>query len=1318
MRKKSLNGKRVMAFVLAFSLVLGEASAVVAAPADASATCATETVAEQAPEAKTAEEAVAPEAETAEEAVAPESVETEVQIPETEEAEDAAPEDGSAAETAEETSVSENDTEITVSENDADLDADEAYDGSISKVIGLEASGRDYDGSFKDDNGNVVYRYVAVRDATTCVEAPGKIDANAATGLYSYNGKLYRYASYDKYLNVTTFRSYNEIALLGNPKSAYLDAATRLYKVNGTYYSDLGTVNINGKECAYYNVKAENNMPMTGSFSDDTAGLQAFRKQYGRYTKSDAYYQKQGQNKYDVSPDYYAVGGKCYKNAGYHSVYEGGKRIKKYYGYTEIALNAQNVTFSWNTLHIKADQKNSAGQELLVGYEVEVNGALLNTEYNAHEKSGTPHRMSSYTGFTYDKYLTNGQSVRLRVRGLYYHQENKVITENGVQSGNTVNVIDAFGEWSEPYTYTYTAPQAVGAVPSVTARYIPVATEVSGSGYSTNKNKIRITYTTLANCEDYRIYRIASKKAISLTTANFSDVYYKDSATLQKLGLSTSDFAVNYFYSSDTGELELTTDKNYSYYYFAVVPSSLTDYEKYYNDQSLETIKAVAGVTAARNTQVLTPVTNLHVEKYSNNDGSYGTTGPRLVWDGTDKNVVVFAYEAASFPAYYTTKFQKPSSADGEMEYQLSDADRLALNKVKYTTESGSYNASMAMSDMNLVPGRTYYFVAYTYDKSLQTGDQTPITYKTTKKIKVNGVEKTTPVTYSYDSYIPISAPSNMVSYKYAKPDKPTVSTYATKNSVKLTVGGYNTGYEIYRKSGKKFKKIATMTDDVYKDTGLKNGVSYTYKVRGYYYNRDTKEKYYSDYRVVTVKAADAANISVSVTKASKSSAKIKWTKVPNAVKYEIYRSSSENTDPKTISKKFSASGRKDYLSDNRYELIKTLGKSKTSLTDKKLAAGQKYSYVVIAYYKAGGKTEYVSGGGSALMALDTTVKNIYGEVNGSNAKITWDKDTFAAKYELEYTMFDINGYAKNTTPLKASTKKNTYTIKGLGAGETVSVRIRAVGKGNVYGRWTSASNWSSSMNSLAPVKGIKASAVTKKTSDGKTVNGVKITWKAVKGAKYYKVYRSVYEGTYDKDKKLYYLPSGSLIKKDGNDDFYFTTSSLRTDGYRDSSSYESYEEYNGVTGSVVGTTAYDYEDVPAGVTYYYTVQAYGETPMAGTDSNVYSVMSSKAAKVTADGINTVTLKNSKKGKVTVTFNTVPGAKKYTVYRSMKKGGKYTKVATVKVTKKNKNKKSLSYTGKAVKKKTYYYKVVAEGTNELKADMKIESAVKKIKVKK
>ena len=135
-------------------------------------------------------------------------------------------------------------------------------------------------------------------------------------------------------------------------------------------------------------------------------------------------------------------------------------------------------------------------------------------------------------------------------------------------------------------------------------------------------------------------------------------------------------------------------------------------------------------------------------------------------------------------------------------------------------------------------------------------------------------------------------------------------------------------------------------------------------------------------------------------------------------------------------------------------------------------------------------------------------------------------------------------------------------------------------------------------------------------------------------------------------------------------------------------------------------------------MTYYYTVVAYGEIPNAGKDSPVSSVQTSKAAKIVAGGLSSVSVKNTKKGKVTVTFNAVEGAKKYTIYRATKKNGKYTKVATVKVTKKNQNKSILSYTGKATKKKTYYYKVVAEGTNALKADMDIESATMKIKVKK
>ena len=544
---------------------------------------------------------------------------------------------------------------------------------------------------------------------------------------------------------------------------------------------------------------------------------------------------------------------------------------------------------------------------------------------------------------------------------------------------------------------------------------------------------------------------------------------------------------------------------------------------------------------------------------------------------------------------------------------------------------------------------------------------------------------------------------------------KPSVSTFVTKNSVKLTMQNVSgTGYEIYRKSGKKFKKIAVTNSDVYMDEGLKANTTYTYKVRAYYYNRDTKEKYYSDYRVLSVKTADAANIDIMAVKASKTAVKVSWTKVANASKYEVYRSNSANADPKVLSKKYSASGIKTTLANNRFELVKTLSKSKKSYTDKKLTAGESYTYVVVAYYKAGNKTEYVSGTDSAYLGLDKSVYRVDGVISGSKAKITWEKDKYASKYEVEYTVYDVNGNPKSSQPAKATTKKAGYTVSGLAAGESVSVRVRAVGKGSVYSDWSSERV----IKNLTAVKGIKAVATSKKNAAGQTVKGVKITWKAVAGAKYYKVYRSTQEGVYDKDAKVYYLPAGrELIVKEANDNFYTKDSSLKRDGYRtDDVVY--YKEYKEIKGSVTGTSAVDYADFPAGVTYYYTVVAYGEAPVASEDSHVSSNQVAKAAKVTADGINTVTLKNSKKGKVTVTFNTVPGAKKYTVYRSMKKGGKYTKVATVKVTKKNKNKKSLSYTGKAVKKKTYYYKVVAEGTNELKADMNIESAVKKIKVKK
>lgn len=1290
MRKKVLNGKRVMALALALSLTIGEAGVAVAAPVDAEQT---ETVAVDVASEETAQQ----------EADATVSAnEGEVTAPETEQPKEAV-------------------------EEEEDIDAEEKVDGSLSKVIGVEANGYSYD-TITNQNGSPVLRYVQRNTSGTKFEVPGKVERQKeAPCLYSCNGKLYNGGNYDAAKNTTTFYTGNEMTVVAGQPENFKDPNTGLYVVNGAYYAYLTSDSSN----VYVNVNSQvipmSAMTVTSDYyyvsSSDVKA--AVNKAYGVYTGNTA------PDYENDKPAYYEINGRKFSwfsswnyekisqttDASGNDVYT----VVPYFNYSsEMLTDATYIEFAWNSLNMPAGAKNAAGQELKLGYEVEVNGALYNQYFNAYDAAGTTHQITGWTDFTYGDLLTNGQTVTVRVRGVYYHEVNKVgAQEDGTPVGTNVDVIDSFGEWSEPASYTYTAPQAVAAVPAVSAAFVKGETTINGTSSDT-EDIIRGSFTTVPQATEYDVYRIASKKPISLSAANFKLVYNQVSVTLQQLGLSDSDIATMQKGSTD-GTFTDEPETGYSYYYYAVVPGGAADAERFINNQSLSTIAAIGSAVVPEASAALPQVTNLKVEKYA--DGSKA-----LVWDKTDKQVAVFAYEAANFPAYYTAKLQDPgrtetiTDEDGYtstnsydlLTDDLSADEKLALKKVQYQTATGT-NGKLDLSNFNMTPGRTYYFVAYTYDDNNRNNNQTPITYNGTKKITKKGVETVTPVSYNYYTYTPISAASAVVSVKAEMRGKPSVSTFVTKNSVKLTMDGVSgTGYEIYRKRGKKFKKIAAINSDVYTDEGLKANTTYTYKVRAYYYNRDTKEKYYSDYRVLSVKTADAANIDIMAVKASKTAVKVSWTKVANASKYEVYRSNSANADPKVLSKKYSASGIKTTLANNRFELVKTLSKSKKSYTDKKLTAGESYTYVVVAYYKAGNKTEYVSGTDSAYLGLDKSVYRVDGVISGSKAKITWEKDKYASKYEVEYTVYDVNGNPKSSQPAKATTKKAGYTVSGLAAGESVSVRVRAVGKGSVYSDWSSERV----IKNLTAVKGIKAVATSKKNAAGQTVKGVKITWKAVAGAKYYKVYRSTVEGSYDKDAKVYNVPYGrSLIVKEANDNFSTKSSSLKLDGYR-SNDTVAYKEYNGINGSVTGTTAYDYADFPSGVTYYYTVVAYGEAPVAGTDSPVSSNQVAKAAKVTADGINTVTLKNSKKGKVTVAFNTVPGAKKYTVYRSMKKGGKYTKVATVKVTKKNKNKKSLSYTGKAVKKKTYYYKVVAEGTNELKADMNIESAVKKIKVKK
>ena len=145
------------------------------------------------------------------------------------------------------------------------------------------------------------------------------------------------------------------------------------------------------------------------------------------------------------------------------------------------------------------------------------------------------------------------------------------------------------------------------------------------------------------------------------------------------------------------------------------------------------------------------------------------------------------------------------------------------------------------------------------------------------------------------------------------------------------------TGYEVYRATSKngKYTKIASTSSATYKNSKLKAGTKYYYKVRAY--KTVNKEKIYGNYSSVITMSTKTAAPSINVT-AGKKQAKITWKKVAGATGYEVYMSTSKN---------------------GSYKKIKTATSKSTSYSKTKLTKGKKYFFKVKAYSKINGKKVY-----------------------------------------------------------------------------------------------------------------------------------------------------------------------------------------------------------------------------------------------------------------------------------------------------------------------------------------------------------------------
>lgn len=1317
-----MKSKRMAAFALSLSMILSDGSLIGAAevnanpeaePAVVSETETTETVDSETTE--TTETADSETAETTEtntetseatlpEVTVPETTVPETTVPETEVAAPVAdavdPAADEAAPAAEATETTEETTEEETENADLEEETEElgAYNGTVSKVIGLK--GEPSAETFKDANGNVAARYVYVSQPAKIrkqgnLEETGK-DPN--TGLYNVDGKVFGRADYESDGDYTEF-SNEVVASFPVGQVPQADATTGLYIVNGLYYSGLYSGGVTAADgtytlkCSY--VTKENEVVPVGAVANLTTRAAAEQAAGGVNVdgKDDC--------------EYYTVGGKQYTNISDNDTY--------YYvaANSQISLTHVKPFIEWNGLSNDNVLLNN-NKAVKIGYQVKVNDVVeANADTIAADSAEGVMAIRKYTSATLDTLVGPGESAKISVRGIYYVETK---TKDAKNQDVTSYTVVAKGDWSETYTF---APETAAL------KEVPMIGGLTAT-VSSDSDDVILKWNPVKEALTTRCYVINSKVPLDgiLTSETFGKIKQYAGHSLENIPeadkalfgtVNPEDLQVSYYYdsdedmyvdykkvSSDSEKVSFERGDEHPYRYFALQTTGAVD--GYVNNTSgkYSNIAGVVTPTTVNNPQVQ----GFKVEKKK--DGSYS-----LVWNPVNAaNMVIYVYEQQNLPEFFNVdelKVEKSQKrADGTMTDPVRDWDRefltneqkALINKVdavevdKYEMKDGEAYVS------GLKPGVTYYFTAFTYDEG-----SVPYTVATS----ADGTE-----VYTSDVYF--SPASAVASVKYAL-TKPVVKTKASKDSIKLTLGKGEdvTGYQIYRKNNKnKWKKIATTTDDVYTDADLKENTKYSYRVRSYYYNKDNKKTFYSDYTYKTVSTSQITNIALNVTMKSTSQAKLTWTKVGKAEKYEIYRSNSENVDPKIVSKKYKTGN--DFaqeLENAKYELVKTVKKAKTtSYTDKKLKSGEKYSYVIIAYFKDGKASRYIHD--TAEIAFEVQEpKNVLSENKGTSAKITWNADKFASKFEVKYKIYDKYGNILSDKWTVKSTKKNSYTIKGLESGGYATVAVRAYGKNKTYSGWSGVTT----TTSLKVAKDIKAKNVTETLSDGKTKKAaVKISWKKVSGAKYYKVYRSTKTAIYNKDeKKYYYENTQDLIAKESND----------TEGYHtDAESQESefydgevaYTEYFGVPGSVVGTSAIDRAQLLDGVTYYYSVVAFGEkdTEIASYVTSMeskFAYATSKPASVVFNkDLKISSIKNSKKGQVAIKYNKVKDAKQYVIYRADKKNGEFKKIGTS---------KKASYTDKKVKKgKTYYYKVVATGTNKAKANMEVTSSVKKIKVKK
>ena len=340
---------------------------------------------------------------------------------------------------------------------------------------------------------------------------------------------------------------------------------------------------------------------------------------------------------------------------------------------------------------------------------------------------------------------------------------------------------------------------------------------------------------------------------------------------------------------------------------------------------------------------------------------------------------------------------------------------------------------------------------------------------------------------------VPIAIANRLeyLEYEYQAGMSPnTVRATASGRAINITwnsVAGA-TGYELYRYDNtyKNWERVAAkeITGTSYSDTRVKQGENYRYKL--YAFNKSTTVKKYMTYSITTsgVKTAvpTPARLKPKTKVANASRIDISWTRDNAFNGYEIHMATSKNG-------KYTRVG-----------TVITVGTATTAnFKHTGLKAGTTY------YYKIRG---YVQLGTSRLFSSYTPVvsrKQIVPKVanvkvanqSADSLRLTWNKVDNASGYEV-YQATSKNGkYTRIATLNKSSS--NAFTVKRLSPKRTYHYKVRAYRNVDKVKRNGNYSDVVKKKVVLAkPTLTVKA----------KSRTAIDLSWKKVKGAKEYEIYR------------------------------------------------------------------------------------------------------------------------------------------------------------------------------------------------------------------